>query len=221
MSRQVAHDIKNPLTPIQLAAEHLQRVHEDQQRPLGQVFDQCVNTVLKQVKLLRQIANEFANFAANPDPTFVDEPVSDLLQEVVRPYRPGLAAHTRIDITVPAGLPPVRADKTFLARALTNLVENALQAMPDGGELRLVAAATPPEITISVSDDGHGMTEEALARAFEPHFSTKTGGSGLGLANARRNIEACGGTITATSQVGRGTTMMIRLPMSGGVRADA
>ncbi len=221
MSRQVAHDIKNPLTPIQLAAEHLQRVHEDQQRPLGAVFDQCVNTVLKQVKLLRQIANEFANFAANPDPTFVDVPVSDLLHEVVRPYRPGLAAHTRIDITVPADLPPVRADKTFLARALTNLVENALQAMPDGGQLRLIAAATPPVITITVSDDGHGMTEEALARAFEPHFSTKTGGSGLGLANARRNIESCGGTITATSQVGRGVTMVVTLPMSGAAgRAD-
>jgi len=214
MSRQVAHDIKNPLTPIQLAAEHLQRVHEDQQRPLGAVFDQCVNTVLKQVKLLRHIANDFANFAASPDPTVVDVPVSELLHEVVRPYRPGLAAHTRIDITVAPGLPPVRADRTFLARALTNLVENALQAMPDGGELRLMATATPPWITITVSDDGHGMTEDALARAFEPHFSTKTGGSGLGLANARRNIESCGGHIAATSQVGRGATMVITLPMS-------
>ena len=222
MSRQVAHDIKNPLTPIQLAAEHLQRVHEDQQRPLGPVFDQCIHTVLKQVKLLRQIANDFANFAANPEPTFVDVPVSDLLQEVVRPYRPGLAAHTRIEITVPEDLPPVRADRTFLARALTNLVENALQAMPDGGLLRLTAAATPPVVTITVRDDGHGMTEDALARAFEPHFSTKTGGSGLGLANARRNVESCGGTITATSQVGQGTTMMLTLPMPGDAgRADA
>jgi len=141
---------------------------------------------------------------------------------VVRPYRPGLAAHTRIEITVPEDLPPVRADRTFLARALTNLVENALQAMPDGGLLRLTAAATPPVVTITVRDDGHGMTEDALARAFEPHFSTKTGGSGLGLANARRNVESCGGTITATSQVGQGTTMMLTLPMPGDAgRADA
>lgn len=211
MSRQVAHDIKNPLTPIQLAAEHLQRVHEDQQRPLGTVFDQCINTVLKQVRLLRQIASEFSNFAANPAPTFVAVPLAELLHDVVRPYEAGLGAHTRITIDVPPGVPPARADRTLLARALTNLVENALQAMPDGGELRLAAAHTPPEVTIEVTDQGIGMTAEALARAFEPHFSTKTGGSGLGLANARRNIESCEGTIAATSTPGRGTTMNVRL----------
>jgi signal transduction histidine kinase len=83
--------------------------------------------------------------------------------------------------------------------------------MPDGGVLRLSAAHTPPEVTIEVTDQGIGMTTEALARAFEPHFSTKTGGSGLGLANARRNIESCEGTIAATSTPGRGTTMNVRL----------
>jgi two-component system nitrogen regulation sensor histidine kinase NtrY len=218
MARQVAHDIKNPLTPIQLAAEHLQRVHEDQHRPLGTVFDQCINTVLKQVRLLRQIASEFSNFAANPAPTFVAVPLADLLHDVVRPYEAGLGAHTRITIDVPPDVPPARADRTLLARALTNLVENALQAMPDGGELRLTAAHTPPEVTIEVTDQGIGMTTEALARAFEPHFSTKTGGSGLGLANARRNIESCEGTIAATSTPGRGTTMNVRLRA---VTADA
>ena len=87
MARQVAHEIKNPLTPIQLAAEHLQRVHEDEQRPLGKVFDQCVSTVLRQVKLLRQIASEFANFAGDPTPRPASTPAADLLEGVVNAYR--------------------------------------------------------------------------------------------------------------------------------------
>jgi len=215
MSRQVAHDIKNPLTPIQLAAEHLQRVHDDQHRPLGPVFDQCISTVLNQVRLLRQIASEFSNFAANPAPTFVHVPVADLLHDVVRPYRAGLAAHTQIVIDVPPGVPAARADRTLLARAITNLVENALQAMPDGGLLRLGATASAAEVIIEVQDAGIGMSADALARAFEPHFSTKTGGSGLGLANAKRNIESCEGTISATSEPGRGTTIVVRLQAVG------
>lgn len=221
MSRQVAHDIKNPLTPIQLAAEHLQHVHEDQGRPLGTVFDQCIGTILRQVRLLRQIASEFSTFAASPTPTLVDIPVADLLHDVVRPYRAGLDARIPIAIEVGPEVPPLRADRTLLARALTNLVENALQAMPVGGELRLTATSGNALVTITVSDTGVGMTPEALARAFEPHFSTKTGGTGLGLANAKRNIEACGGTIAADAAPGRGTTMTVRLPAAGAAPGTA
>lgn len=216
MSRQVAHDIKNPLTPIQLAAEHLQRVHEDQRRPMGPVFDQCINTVLHQVRLLRQIANEFSNFAAAPTPRLVRVPLAKLLDDVVQPYRAGLVAHTRIDIDVPEGTPDVLADRTLLARALTNLMENALQAMPSGGRVHLRAAAEPPaHVRITCADTGAGMSADAVARAFEPHFSTKTSGSGLGLANARRNIEACGGSIVMESTPGQGTMLTVRLPVAG------
>jgi nitrogen fixation/metabolism regulation signal transduction histidine kinase len=221
MSRQVAHDIKNPLTPIQLAAEHLQRVHEDQQRPLGPVFDQCISTVLAQVRLLRQIANEFSNFATAPTPRPVRVPLAPLLEEVVRPYRAGLAQHTHLEVVVAPGTPDARVDRTLLARALTNLIENALQAMPSGGRVRLLAqAAGPGRVSVVCEDTGVGMSAEAVARAFEPHFSTKTSGSGLGLANARRNIEACGGDITMTSTLGQGTTLTVTLPEAG-PEADA
>ncbi len=211
MSRQVAHDVKNPLTPIQLAAEHLQRVHDDRQRPLGPVFDQCIATILQQVRLLRQIASEFSNFAAAPTPTLVDVRLHELLTDVIAPYLPGLASHTRVTNAVPADLPPAYADRTLLARALTNLVENALQAMPQGGDLRCAGWADDTHVVVTLTDTGIGMNADALARAFEPHFSTKTGGSGLGLANARRNIEACGGIITADSAPQQGTTMTVRL----------
>jgi signal transduction histidine kinase len=218
MSRQVAHDIKNPLTPIQLAAEHLQRVHIDRDRPLGPVFDQCISTILQQVRLLRQIASEFSTFAASPTPTLVPVPVGELIEDLVRPYRAGLPARTTIATEVADGTPDVLADRILLTRALTNLVENALQAMPGGGTVTIAAAPAGDGVEIQVRDTGIGMSASALTRAFEPHFSTKTGGSGLGLANAKRNIEACGGSITADSIPDRGTTMRVRVPaapMSG------
>jgi nitrogen fixation/metabolism regulation signal transduction histidine kinase len=212
MARQVAHEIKNPLTPIQLATEHLQRVHEDQQRPLGPVFDQCVTTILRQVRLLRQIASEFSNFAGEPvvRPTAV--PPYALVEEIIRPYRTGLGDRIRIEIDVPGSLPAVWVDRTLVARAITNVVENAVQAMPQDGVLRVSATADAATVTVIVSDTGVGMDTDAVARAFEPYFSTKTSGSGLGLANARRNVERCGGSMTIASTPGRGTSVTITLP---------
>ncbi len=216
MSRQVAHDIKNPLTPIQLAAEHLQRVHEDRGRPLGAVFDRCLSTILMQVKLLRQIASDFSTFAAVPVPRIEEVALASLLTDVAKPYRVGLPSSTRIDVAVAAGTPDVRTDRTLLSRALTNLIENALQALPSGGVVTLAAAPDGSDyVRVTCTDDGVGMSAEAVDHAFEPHFSTKTGGSGLGLANARRNIESCGGTIAIESTSGRGTIVLVRLPVAG------
>ncbi len=110
MARQVAHEIKNPLTPIQLAAEHLEHVHADRGRPLGATFDQCVATVLRQVRLLRQIASEFSNFAGQPVPRCAAVPLDDLVAELTQPYRVGLGPRTRIEVDLASGLPPVWAD---------------------------------------------------------------------------------------------------------------
>ena len=213
MARQVAHEIKNPLTPIQLAAEHLQRVHEDRGRPVGEVFDQCLTTILRQVRLLRQIAGEFANFAGEPTPTLTTMPLAGVVGDVLQGYRAGLQTKHRITVDLPAALPPVRVDRTLLSRALTNLIENALQAMPEGGTLTLAATApTPDAVVLTLRDTGVGMDAESVARAFEPYFSTKTAGSGLGLPNAKRNIELCGGTIALTSARDRGTVVTVTLP---------
>jgi nitrogen fixation/metabolism regulation signal transduction histidine kinase len=214
MSRQVAHEIKNPLTPIQLAAEHLQRVHADAGRPMGAIVDQCLGTILKQVRLLRTIASEFSNFAVEPTPRVEDLDARALLEEVVEPYRVSEDAGTHIRVEAPPALPPIRGDRTLLARALTNIVENAVQAMPGGGTITITATADAREALIRVADTGVGMDADAAARAFEPYFSTKTAGSGLGLANARRNVETCGGRVSLTSQPGRGTTVTVAVPIA-------
>ncbi len=212
MARQVAHEIKNPLTPIQLAAEHLQRVHEDQQRPLGQVFDLCLSTILRQVRLLRQIAGEFANFAGEPQAHLTDVSPRDLVADVLAPYRAGLGSEITIDLALPSDLPAVHIDRTLVGRALTNIFENALQAMPQGGSVRVTGSVQDDAVVIDVADTGVGMDAAAARRAFEPYFSTKTAGSGLGLVNAKRNVELCGGTMTLASVAGQGTTVTITLP---------
>jgi signal transduction histidine kinase len=212
MARQVAHDIKNPLTPIQLNAEHVRRVHSDQGRPLGNLVDETVGNILGQVRLLRQIASEFSSFAAVPEPRPVDTSLADLVNEVVEPYRTGLAGRVEITTHLPQ-LPPVRIDRMLIGRALTNIIENALHAMPGGGALTIDAALAPEgRVQLRVADDGVGMDADAAAKIFEPYFSTKAIGTGLGLTIAKRNVEANGGTISVASERGRGTAVTIALP---------
>ncbi len=212
MARQVAHDIKNPLTPIQLNAEHLQRVHHDHGGPLGAVLDACVGNILTQVRLLRQIAGEFSSFASSPTARLAPSALGELITEVIAPYRTGLVGRIAIETAVSDDLPLVMIDKGVLARALTNVIENALHAMPAGGVLRLAAAATEDAVELSISDTGVGMDPASLDRIFEPYFSTRGSGTGLGLTIAKRNVELNGGTIEVESTRGRGTTVTIRLP---------
>ncbi len=219
MARQVAHDIKNPLTPIQLSAEHAQRVNTDRGRPLSPVLDECVAAILSQVKLLRQISAEFSSFASSPTPRPEPTSLPALLDEVVEPYRSGLSHRIAIDVQAPPELPPLMIDRTLFARALTNVIENALHAMPGSGRLaisaRLTPVPSPPPamvVVVEVADSGGGMDQDALNKIFEPYFSTKATGTGLGLTIAKRNIELNGGTIAVTSQRGVGTTVMMTLP---------
>jgi signal transduction histidine kinase len=215
MARQVAHDIKNPLTPIQLNAEHLRRVHLDQGRPLGNLIDECVGNILGQVRLLRQISSEFSSFATSPEPRPVDTNLADLVEEVVEPYRSGLAGRVAIETHVPAHLPHVMVDRTLIGRAMTNIIENALHAMPGGGTLTIDAALAPDRmLQLRLTDTGIGMDDLAIAKIFEPYFSTKAIGTGLGLTIAKRNVEANQGTIAVTSEKGRGTAVTMILPQA-------
>ncbi len=213
MARQVAHEIKNPLTPIQLSAEHLRRVHADRGEPMGPVLEGCVTSILGQVTLLRQIAAEFSSFASSPTARRqLADPVK-LVHDVVEPYRVPLAGRIVFQNDVAAPLPPVLIDRTLISRALANVVENALHAMPGEGRLHLSVRVDGDWVVIDVEDNGVGMDEESLARVFEPYFSTKSSGTGLGLPIAKRNIELSGGTVTVQSRKGHGTTVSIRLPV--------
>jgi two-component system, NtrC family, nitrogen regulation sensor histidine kinase NtrY len=217
MARQVAHDIKNPLTPIQLSAEHLRRVHNDRGKPLEPVLDGCIDSILSQVRLLRQIATEFSSFASAPTARVAPVDLPELVEEVVRPYETGGSERWRFVRDLAPGLPQLLIDRALVGRALTNVIDNALHAMPGGGTLTVRArtVVSGGAVDLELADTGVGMDEEALGRLFEPYFSTKAVGTGLGLSIARRNVELNGGTITVTSERGRGTSVTLRLPAAG------
>jgi signal transduction histidine kinase len=214
MARQVAHDIKNPLTPIQLNAEHLLRVDADRGRPLGGLVQECVSNILGQVRLLRQIAAEFSSFATSPQPHPESTDLARLVGDIVEPYRIGLAGRVAVEVATDPQCPAVHVDPLLIGRALTNVIENALHAMPGGGVLRVTARPGPGSewVSLEVGDTGVGMDAAALARIFEPYFSTKASGTGLGLTIAKRNVEASGGTVKVNSVPGAGTTVTILLP---------
>ncbi len=215
MARQVAHDIKNPLTPIQLNAEHLRRVHIDRGQPLGALVDDCVNNILLQVRLLRQLASEFSSFASSPQARPTATPLAPLLDEILAPYMTALAGRIDISHGVAGGDLTLMVDRVLLARALTNVIENALHAMPGQGRLDVRAVADGATARIDVTDAGVGMDQAALARIFEPYFSTKATGTGLGLTIARRNVELNRGRIEVASTQGVGTTVSLWLPLAG------
>jgi signal transduction histidine kinase len=216
MARQVAHDIKNPLTPIQLSAEHARRINVDRGRPLSPVLDDCVDAILNQVKLLRQISAEFSSFASSPTARPEPTDVPALIEEVVEPYRTGLAGRIVVDVQSPGDVPRISLDRTLFARALTNVIENALHAMPGSGHLAIHTSVADDSsaVIVGVADTGVGMDEEAASKIFEPYFSTKATGTGLGLTIAKRNIELNGGTISVESRRGVGTTVTINLPVT-------
>ena len=180
MARQVAHDIKNPLTPIQLSAEHARRVNQDRGRPLSPALDECITSILTQVKLLRQIATEFSSFASSPTAHPESTELPALIDEVVEPYRVGLADRIAIDVQSAPDLPRVTIDRTLFARALTNVIENALHAMPGGGTLDDRQPARPRPPARSRLGRGRGIAasvEPVRARATMPPSSAAASAS--------------------------------------------
>jgi len=167
------------------------------------------------VKLLRQISAEFSSFASSPTPRPEDTDLASLIAEVVEPYRTGLEGRVAIDVTADPGVPHLTIDRTLFARALTNVIENALHAMPGGGRLTIATRTAAPQsrqVIVEVTDTGVGMGPEDIAKIFEPYFSTKATGTGLGLTIAKRNMELNGGTIEVASERGAGTTVTLTFP---------
>lgn len=204
MASQVAHEIKNPLTPMRLGIQHLQRVWRDRQERFGPALEETAPRVLAEIDRLDQIARSFSRYGAPAEGSAPLERV-DLAQElaeVVPLYRVGAAAMEVEVATMAAG--PVRARRGEVKEVLLNLLENAR----DAGARRVVLRAVGRQLT--VQDDGRGMSGEMLDRIFEPRFSTTTSGSGLGLAIVRRIVEGWGGAIGVQSEPGHGATFTIR-----------
>jgi signal transduction histidine kinase len=213
MARAIAHEIKNPLTPIQLSTEHLARLLADRAEQPTAEEQACLDTIIKQVRALYDIAGEFSAYAKLP--ALAPEPIDPVafMRGVVAPYR--AAEPAGITITESYGeSSSIAVDPKVLSRAVVNLIENALQAMPEGGTLTVGVDAGERDghVALSVADTGPGLGQEVRRRLFEPYFSTKSSGTGLGLAIAQRAVEVHGGTIEVESASERGTVFRIYLP---------
>ncbi|MEM6799878.1 MAG: ATP-binding protein [Bacteroidota bacterium] len=210
MARQVAHEIKNPLTPMKLNIQHLNRAFNESGPRLQKMFPKVMKTLLAQIDSLVRIANSFSEFAKMPEPVNTRILVNDVLHEVVDLYTQSEEAIWLIDI--PQDDFWSFADREQLSRCFTNIIKNALQAVNENGIIHVSMKILGDHALIEIKDNGKGMTEEIQKRIFEPSFSTKSSGMGLGLAIVKRIIESANGTITFESEEGVGTTFKIVLP---------
>jgi two-component system, NtrC family, nitrogen regulation sensor histidine kinase NtrY len=213
MARQVAHEVKNPLTPIQLSAEHLRRVFHEREQDFAATLETCTQTILKQVRILRGIVTEFSAFARPPAPTLEPLELDAVLQEVLRPYQAALPPGVELLLETGEDVPRVMADRRLLSRAVVNLVENALQAVGDHGRIGVRLRRARGGVEVEVEDTGPGIEPELQERLFDPFFSTKSSGSGLGLALVKRIAEDHGGAVSLRSAAGEKTRAVLWLPV--------
>ena len=204
MARQVAHEVKNPLQPMRMAAQLLQRARSEQDPRADMVADRLARTVLEQTDALDRIASDFRAFAGVAPAQRTTVAARDWLQQLQEQLLGlfvGKAVQLAADFEV--GDARLALDAKAIGRVFVNLVQNAHEAAPAGVRVRLRARVTDGRVVVAIEDDGPGIPEPVRARLFEPYFTTKTSGTGLGLAICRRLIEAHGGTIKlARSQPG-------------------
>jgi two-component system nitrogen regulation sensor histidine kinase NtrY len=215
MARQVAHEVKNPLTPMRLAAEHLRRAHRDESPMFPRVLERSVDVIIRQTENLRRIVTDFRDFARLPVQRREPCSLSQLVVEVLDLYQgvPGLT----VTVDAPPDLPPISADPNEMRRVLVNLAGNAVEALDHReGTLSATVVRDGDDVVLTLVDDGPGIDAEYMPRLFEPNFSTKTGGTGLGLAICKRAIDDLGGSLAIHSSPGNGATVTVRLPALDG-----
>jgi signal transduction histidine kinase len=214
------HEIKNHLSTLGL---NLQLLTEDFEEPQSQRERRALDRIQRlqnECQRLVDVSNDFLRFARVKDLQLAPTSLAQIVEELLDFFGPtARQANIEVKCYLPADLPPLELDRELFKQALLNLLLNARQAMPQGGELTVQAAKESAvqrqEVVLSLIDTGQGMSPDVLGRLFRPFFSTRPGGTGLGLATARKIIQAHGGTIDVQSEVGRGTKFTIRLPIQG------
>ena len=212
MARQVAHEVKNPLTPIAISVADLKRSFEQQRADFPAVLDQATRTVAAEIESLKRLLEEFSEFGRMSPPRLARFRVGDLLADLTSLYSRDVA-EGRLALRPPAPDLACHADGAQLRQALVNLIKNALEAIGPNGRVELAATSDGDTLEITVSDDGPGLTDEQRARLFVPGFSTKAGGAGLGLTVVERIVSDHGGVIRAERAPSGGTLFRLRIPL--------
>jgi len=224
VARRLAHEIKNPLTPIQLCAERMRRHFSTAPPESRELVEECTSTIIGEVESLKALVDEFAQFARMPAPRAVPADLHAALTDTLALYH-GLFREIRIERRFAEGLPPVRVDVEQIRRVVINLVDNAVEALGGnaaaprpGGDPPTIVVETTQDVAngvarITISDNGPGIPAADRDKLFMPYYSTKRRGSGLGLAIVRRIVAEHGGSIEVLDNVPRGTRFVIELPI--------
>lgn len=211
VARRIAHEIKNPLTPIELSMVRLGRRLDRGDEEYARLFDECSSAIRRQVASLRDMASEFSAFARMPEPKRRPCELNGIVREVVR-LQGTEERNIVVRMDLAKDLPMVMGDEDQLRRATMNLVKNAVEAMPEGGTLRVWTASEGATVTVGIADSGVGMSEETARRMFDPYFTTKKKGTGLGMAIVKGIVDGHGGEIGVESVEGEGTEVVVRMP---------
>jgi two-component system nitrogen regulation sensor histidine kinase NtrY len=216
LARRLAHELKNPLFPLQITVENLERAKREHPNQFEEVFRESTTTLLAELANLKTIIGRFSDFAKMPAPQFEPVQLNDLVRAVLKLFEAQLAAAGAIrpEADLDARLPAIQADPEQIKRALQNLVLNAMDAMPGGGTLRIQTRQYNSTVILEVSDTGQGLTREECDRLFTPYYTTKHHGTGLGLAIVQSVVSDHHGTISVESQPGHGATFRIELPLT-------
>jgi two-component system nitrogen regulation sensor histidine kinase NtrY len=217
MARQVAHEIKNPLTPMKLSLQYLQRAIKNKAHNVNELSENVAQTLVEQIEHLNQIASEFSQFANIGNPKIEKFDLNELLKSVIQLYTTGDEA--KIEWEVRNDKIMIEADKTQINRLFTNLIQNALQAVPENKLAAIKISSgfsNDVNAVITVKDNGTGIPEQVQSKIFTPNFTTKTSGTGLGLAMCKGIIEQAKGEIWFETKLGEGTTFYVQLPVANG-----
>jgi two-component system nitrogen regulation sensor histidine kinase NtrY len=214
VARRIAHEIKNPLTPIQLSAERILKNWRDNNPRLGEIVEEGTSTIVREVNSLKSLVNAFSRFAQEPRVQAVQVELERVIDEALAHYggrNEGLSIVRRANPETP----PVRVDPEQMRRVFINLIDNAVEAMQGRGQvvIGMRYLKRPQVVRIEVSDTGPGIPPEDRDKLFLPYFSTKARGTGLGLAIVNRIISDHHGAIRVRDNVPRGTTFVIDLPV--------
>jgi two-component system nitrogen regulation sensor histidine kinase NtrY len=216
LARRLAHELNNPLFPLQTTVENLRRAREMNSDQFDEVFRESTGILLAEIENLKAIVGRFSDFSKMPQPELASVNLNDVVRSVVKLFEGQFSAVGRPPITpelhLDENLPSIQADANMLRRVIENLVLNAMDAMPAGGVLMLRTAAQDGGVHLEISDTGTGLTPEECARLFTPYYTTKQHGTGLGLAIVQSVISDHGGRITVESEESVGTSFHIDLP---------
>jgi signal transduction histidine kinase len=213
LARRLAHELKNPLFPLQVTVENLMRAKQKSPEIFEEVFHEGTATLLAEINNLKTIIGRFSEFSRMPQPQRQPTQVNEVVLSVLRVFQAQVQENQIVVHTALAdALPAISADPDLLHRALQNLVLNAIDAMPHGGELTIRTAALGDRIELSVADTGAGLTQEECGRLFTPYYTTKQHGTGLGLAIVQSVVSDHGGKISVESTKEKGSTFRIELP---------